>query len=139
LKLLQQKNKTMKIAVPVTSDNKLDSHFGHCKYFKIFSVKNENEIECIKKISPENGHGCKSGIASLLAAEGVEVLLAGGIGEGAVNNLNSAGIKVIRGCAGEPDDLVRLYIEGKIDDSGESCRHPRHHQHEGQQGTCHHS
>jgi len=126
----------MKIAVPVTSDNQIDSHFGHCELFKIYSIKGKDEIECIKKITPGNGCGCKSGIASLLAAEGVKVMLAGGIGTGAVNTLNSAGIKVIRGCSGNPDEMVKLFIEGKITDSGESCKQHRHsHEHKGE-GTC---
>jgi len=128
----------MKIAVPVTADNQLDNHFGHCEFFKIYSIKSEGEIECVKKITPGNGCGCKSGIAGVLAGEGVTVMLAGGIGSGAVNTLAAAGIKVVRGCSGNPDNLIKLYIEGKITDSGESCAEHEHHHHGGD-GNCHHN
>lgn len=127
----------MKIAVPVTSDNKLDNHFGHCEFFKIYSIKEDGSIDCVKKITPGNGCGCKSGIAPVLAAEGVTVMLAGGIGSGAVSVLNSAGIKVIRGCSGNPDNIIKLFTEGKINDSGETCLQHEHHHNHGSQGGCH--
>jgi predicted Fe-Mo cluster-binding NifX family protein len=50
-------------------------------------------------------------------------LLAGGIGNGAVNVLNSSGIKVIRGCEGSATEIAKQYIAGCIIDSGEVCHH----------------
>ena len=52
---------------------------------------------------------------------GVEVMLAGNMGEGAKNKLNAHNINVIRGCSGNVDELVNLYLEGKIVDSGLGC------------------
>jgi len=116
----------MKIAVPVTNDNQLDEHFGHCDFLKIYETEN-NKVLSSKKISSGNGCGCKSGIASTLAAGGVTVMLAGGIGNGAINTLQANGIKVIRGCQGNPDELIVQYLDGKLSDSGESCQHHEHH------------
>ena len=115
----------MKIAVPVTMENQIDGHFGHCESYGVFTISNNNEIADIKKVESGQGCGCKSDIASVLAADGVTVMLAGGIGEGAINILNSNGIDVIRGCAGNATEVVKLYLSGLVEDSGNSC-----HQHD---------
>lgn len=113
----------MKIAVPVKADGQIDNHFGHCDSYKVFAVSDENQISEIDEIKSAQGCGCKSNIASVLAACGVTVLLAGGIGNGAINVLNNAGIKVIRGCEGSAAEIVNQYISGRIIDSGEVCHH----------------
>lgn len=113
----------MKVAVPVTSNNLVDDHFGHCKFYNVFSISEQNKITEIQIVPSVAGCGCKSNIATVLASDGVEVLLAGGIGEGAIRVLNLAGIKVVRGCSGQAGEVVKQYISGKIADSGESCSH----------------
>jgi len=89
----------MKIAVPVTSDNQIDGHFGHCESYSVFTITDKREISDNKSVKSPQGCGCKSDIASVLAADGVTVMLAGGIGGGAINVLNNSGIDVIRGCS----------------------------------------
>jgi predicted Fe-Mo cluster-binding NifX family protein len=118
----------MKIAVPVTNSNQVDNHFGHCNYYDIFSISQHKEITDLKRIPSLQGCGCKSNIAEVLAADGVKVMLAGGIGNGAINVLNNAGIAVIRGCTGDSAEIVKLYLLGVITDSGESCHHHDSHQ-----------
>ena len=41
------------------------------------------------------------------ASDGVTVMLAGGIGGGAINVLNNSGIEVIRGCSGDAGEVVK--------------------------------
>jgi ATP-binding protein involved in chromosome partitioning len=134
----KQKVKSTKIAVPSTSDHLVDEHFGHCEFYTIYSISENHEISGIQNLKSEEGCGCKSNIAGTLAKEGVSVMLAGGIGEGAINVLNSSGISVIRGCSGNTEELVKQYLEGLITDNGESCKeHDEHHQ-EGHGHTCGH-
>jgi predicted Fe-Mo cluster-binding NifX family protein len=111
----------MKIAVPVTNENLIDSHFGHCESYGIFTISDKNEIFEIRKIESPQGCGCKSDIASVLASDGVTIMLAGGIGDGAINVLNYSGIDVIRGCSGNATEVVKLYLAGLVEDSGSSC------------------
>jgi predicted Fe-Mo cluster-binding NifX family protein len=113
----------MKIAVPVTSTNQVDNHFGHCNFYDIFSISQHKEVTGSKRIPSLQGCGCKSNIAGILAADGVTVLLAGGIGNGAINVLKNAGISVVRGCSGDSAELVKLYLLGALMDSGENCHH----------------
>ncbi len=123
----------MKIAVPVTRNNQIDEHFGHCESYNIFTISEQNEIANIEMIPSLQGCGCKSNIANTLAEKGVKIMLTGGIGGGAINVLKAAGIEVFRGCIGDASAAVRSFLEGGISDSGESC-----HQHEAHQSDGHH-
>lgn len=109
----------MKIAIP-TRDNKVDDHFGHCDHYTIYTIEDKNIISQETFPSPE-GCGCKSGIAATLKNMGVDVMLAGNMGEGAKNKLESQGIKVIRGCAGSVQVVIGGYLAGAIMDSGKGC------------------
>jgi len=127
----------MKIAVPVTEDKQIDSHFGHCESYNVFTISDKNEITDIKNLDSPQGCGCKSNIASVLASDGVSVMLAGGIGGGAINVLSNSGIQVIRGCSGNAIEVVKLYLAGLVKDSGSSCQQHDHHHQDGH--SCSHN
>jgi predicted Fe-Mo cluster-binding NifX family protein len=119
----------MKICVPVTKENTIDDHFGHCEFYNVFTVSEKGEITEVQTIESEQGCGCKSNIAGVLAKNGVTVMLAGGIGGGAINVLNNSGIDVVRGCSGNPEEIVKQFIAGNIIDNGISCQqHENHHE-----------
>ena len=109
----------MKIAVP-TKDGRVDDHFGHCDHYTICTIADDKVVGCVSMPSPQ-GCGCKSGIAADLQAAGVEVMLAGSMGMGALNKLSAHNIKVVRGCSGDVNALVEAYLAGEVDDSGISC------------------
>ena len=125
----------MKIAAPVTLSNEIDSHFGHCSFYNVYTIVNQR-IEHLEKMDSPEGCGCKSNIASVLATKGVSLMLAGGIGEGAIQVLNQSGIDVIRGCSGNATDVVNLYLAGSVQDSGSSCQ--LHNEHGDHEHTCQH-
>ena len=111
----------MKIAVP-TRDGVIDDHFGHCAYYTIFDIEN-NEIVATSRLDSPEGCGCKSNIASVMQEMGIELMLAGNMGQGAKNKLESHNIQVIRGCKGNIEMVVRAFLIGLIKDSGEGCSH----------------
>ena len=117
----------MKIAVPVTEENQVNGHFGHCESYGVYTISDNNEISEIKNVKSPQGCGCKSDIASVLSSIGVTIMLSGGIGGGALNVLNNSGIEVIRGCSGDATDVVNLYLSGLVKDSGNNCRHHEGH------------
>jgi predicted Fe-Mo cluster-binding NifX family protein len=131
----------MKIAVPVTVDNQISGHFGQSDSYGVFTISDSKEITEIKTVESPKGCGCKSDLASSLSTEGVTVMLASGIGDGAVNNLNNNGIEVIRGCSGNATEVVKLFISGLVEDTGNSCDHHAkdhgHHNHEHDHGHEH--
>lgn len=112
----------MKIALP-SRDNIIDSHFGHCEYFTVITVNQENKtILTQEKIESPAGCGCKSNIASVLAEAGVTLMLAGNMGDGAVRVLNHSGIEVIRGCSGNIETVAQNWLTGTLSDSGIGCQ-----------------
>lgn len=124
----------MKIAVPTKEGNLIDNHFGHCQYYTIFTITENKQIGKETYPSPQ-GCGCKSNVAMDLAHKGVNVMLAGGIGDGAVNKLATAHIKVVRNCQGDIDTLIDEYLKGDLKDSGTNCSHEGH-SHQGEH-QCH--
>ena len=115
----------MKIAVP-TRGNVVDDHFGHCEYYTIFSISKDNMIEKSEIYEAPQGCGCKSNIASILKEMGVKTMLAGNMGQGAVQKIAMAGINVYRGCSGNVNVLVKAFLNQQITDSGETCNHHQH-------------
>ncbi len=111
----------MKIAVPTKKDHQIDNHFGHCEFYTIFSVSDSNEILTETILESPQDCGCKSNIAYDLSELGVNIMLAGGIGDGAINKLASQDIQVVSNCKGDVQQLVENYLAGKIQDGGSNC------------------
>lgn len=109
-----------KIAIP-TRGNLVDSHFGHCEYYTVFTIDESKNVVLEEIIPSPEGCGCKSNIASILREHGVEIMLAGSMGDGAVYVLESNGIEVVRGCSGDKKEVLDSFLSGKISDSGQGC------------------
>jgi predicted Fe-Mo cluster-binding NifX family protein len=118
----------MKIAVPVTNNNQIEGHIGQCESYNVFTISDKKEIEGIAKMKSPGGCGCNTDIATVLASDGVNVLLAAGIGGGSTNAFNKSGINVVRGCSGDATEVVKLYLSGLVEDKGSSCENHQPHQ-----------
>ncbi len=116
----------MKIAV--ASEGKMvTGHFGHCENFNIFDVE-DNKIVKINSI-PNPGH--KPGfLPNFLNEMGVNVIISGGMGGGAVEIFNEKGIEVVTGASGGAEENTKMYLEGKLKSTGSVC-----HEHE-QSDSC---
>ena len=112
----------MKIAIP-TRGTVVDDHFGHCEFYTLFTVNEAKEITGEETLPSPQRCGCKSNIASVLKEKGVTVMLAGSMGDGALNVLNNQGIRVLRGCKGDVRKLAEAYLKGFVLDSGVGCHH----------------
>ncbi len=119
--VVEQKEQCMhqKVAVP-SRDGMVDAHFGHCQYFSVFSIQ-DGGISGEQVVDSAESCGCKSDIASILAKQGVTLMLAGNMGEGAVKVLKANGIEVIRGASGAVRPVVEAWLAGTITDSGVGC------------------
>lgn len=115
----------MKIALP-SRQNKIDEHFGHCEHFTVFAIDDQKKILSEERVASPAGCGCKSNIAQVLAEKGVKLMLAGNMGEGAVNVLNSHGIDVLRGCSGNVKEVAESWLSGNLKDSCIACAQHQH-------------
>ncbi|WP_430971966.1 NifB/NifX family molybdenum-iron cluster-binding protein [Sunxiuqinia rutila] len=95
----------IKIAIP-SKENSIDNHFGHCEYLTIVELNEQLEIIRVSPKATDKSCGCKSNLAEELASEGVQLLLAGGIGQGAINKLKSQHIEVIPGFQGTIEEVI---------------------------------
>jgi predicted Fe-Mo cluster-binding NifX family protein len=125
----------IKIAIPTTGTI-VDNHFGHCERYTIITTDDNRVIVKSEILPSPQGCGCKSSIATAFKEMGINVMLAGGIGEGAINVLNRHGINVIKGCSGDVKTLAESYLKDELIDSGESCT--PHNHHDGDGHTCNH-
>lgn len=118
----------MKIAIP-SRQGLLDEHFGHCEAFTILTLDETRKIVNEELLTPPPGCGCKSNIVDTLAEMGVKVLLAGNMGQGAVDKLEAAGITVFRGASGAVRSVADEWIAGTLRTNNDICS--AHHGHEG--------
>ena len=86
----------MKIAV-THNNGEIFQHFGKSEQFKIYCIENNKIISSEVVDTNGTGHGA---LAGFLKDRGVEAIICGGIGSGAVNALADAGIKVYGGVSG---------------------------------------
>lgn len=112
----------MKIAV-AKEGNDVSAHFGHCEGFQIYEVE-EKEVKGRSFVS-NPGH--RPGfLPNYLNDLGVNVVISGGMGGGAIAIFEEHGIKVITGASGEVEDVVQRYINGDLRSTGSICHEHQH-------------
>lgn len=107
----KKEGRIMKIAVTY-ENGMVFEHFGHTAEFKIFEVVDGKVVSSEVVDTNGSGHGA---LAGFLMQRGVDTLICGGIGGGAINALSNAGIKVYGGVSGDVDTAVNDFIAGKLE------------------------
>jgi len=112
----------MKIAV--ASDGRMVSqHFGHCEGFNVFTVQESKIID--SKFFQNPGH--KPGyLPNYLNDMGVNVIISGGMGGGAIEIFDEKDIKVVTGAAGEAKESVEKYLKGELESTESVCHEHQH-------------
>lgn len=114
----------MKIAV-ASEGNMVTEHFGHCTNFIVF----ETADKAIVKGEPIPNPGHKPGfLPNFLADLGVNVIISGGMGGGAVDIFNGRNIEVITGATGKAERAVEKYLADELVSTGSICH--EHHFHD---------
>lgn len=110
-----------KIAIPVDETGVLDAHFGHCKYFALLDV-NDGEILSEEMFTPpahEPGL-----LPRWLAEQGVTDVLAGGMGQKAIQIFNYNNVNVFVGAPKQSaKKLVEGYLKSSIEFTANYCDH----------------
>lgn len=134
----------MKIAVTYENGN-VFQHFGRTESFKVYEVEDNKVVS--GKVIGNDGLGHEA-LAGLLADKAIDVLICGGLGQGAQNALAAAGVEVVAGASGDADAAVEAYLRGELVNTGANCDHHDHPheeeegcggcgEHEGGCGGCH--
>lgn len=119
-KKLKDFNMNVKLAIP-SEDNKLSSHFGHCKQFAIYNINDNKVVEKKFVDTPEHTPGA---FPKFLNDLGIEVVIAGGMGNKAQTHFKNQGIELITGATDDNlDNLIQLYLDGRIKSKEVKCDH----------------
>ena len=118
----------MKIAVAAMG-TAVAGHFGHCENFIFFDTQ-DGKILAEQSV-PNPGH--RPGfLPNFLADHGAQVVIAGGMGGGAVDIFNERGVQVIVGAQGDARAAVQTFLAGELVSTGSVCHE---HQHAGECGN----
>ena len=124
-KLLENSEEKEMIRIAIASEGKnVTEHFGHCEAFLVYDVENGKIIK--EESLPNPGH--KPGfLPNYLADRGVNVIISGGMGGGAVDIFNERNVEVIVGASGDAKIAVEKYLNGELKTTGSICHEHQHH------------
>ena len=112
----------MKIAIACEKDQ-VTEHFGHCENFNIYNTEDGKIVG--EESLPNPGH--RPGfLPNYLHEKGVNVIISGGMGGGAVDIFNSHNIEVIVGVSGAAKKAVEEYLKGDLKSTGSVCHQHAH-------------
>jgi predicted Fe-Mo cluster-binding NifX family protein len=109
-----------KIAVPV-SQGKLALHFGHCQEFHFFTIEDEQVGNSEALNPPPHAPGV---IPEWVSQQGATDIIAGGMGQRAIDIFNQRGVNVFVGAPSkDPQKIVEEFISGELETQANLCDH----------------
>lgn len=113
------------LKIAVASDNGMvTQHFGHCQSFMVFDAEKGQIVKSEVVASPGHKPGF---LPNFLNDLGVNVIISGGMGGGAIDIFNEKGIEVILGASGEAKGVAEAYLSGNLASTGSVCMDHQHH------------
>ncbi|MBM7559971.1 NifB/NifX family molybdenum-iron cluster-binding protein [Marinitoga litoralis] len=121
----------MKIAIPLIEnlgkDSRISEHFGRAPYFGLIEYKDNGDYDLEIIENPLVIHQ-PGEVPTFMKNNGVNLVIARGMGERGYLILKKFGINVIRGANGTVDEIMKLFKEDKLKDV-EFHNHDHHHHH----------
>ena len=104
-----------------SSNGMLDAHFGHCKAFAIIDIENDIIVSEKSVDAPPHQPGL---LPPWLAERGVTDVIAGGMGQRAIDIFTHHGINVFVGAPQlSPALLAEGFVKGTITFNANYCDH----------------
>lgn len=119
----------MKIAIS-TDGRTVSAHFGRCPNYTLLDIADGKVLT--KEEIPNPGHS-PGFLPGFLSQRGVKVIVAGGMGPRAQKLFGERGIQTIIGVQGSVDEVVDLFLQGRLKPGESLCDHGAHHE-----GPCRH-
>ena len=117
----------MKICIPTETNKGKEAvvygHFGSAPFFTIYDTAN-GVVEIITNANAHHEHGMCQPMAAL-NGKGVNAVVTGGAGAGAIQKLNQGGIKVYRAISGTVADVTAQFANGRLKEMSvqNACAH----------------
>ncbi len=112
----------MKFAIP-TAGGRLCMHFGHCEQFALVDVDEADatKMHTTMVTPPPHEPGL---LPRWLHEQGVGVIIAGGMGQRAIQLFAQSGVRVVVGAPTDtPESLVTAYLSGSLASGANACDH----------------
>ena len=110
----------MKIAIP-TAQGLLCPHFGHCESFAIIDTADGRIVGRTDMVPPPHEPGL---LPRWIAAQKVNLIISGGMGNRAQSIFIQTGVEVIVGAPVDmPEKLVGQYLAGTLKTGANACDH----------------
>ncbi len=110
-----------RIAIPIDSDSILDGHFGHCKFFAVFDTEGKLTSSENRLTPPPHEPGV---LPKWLAEEGITDVIAGGMGNRAIEIFNHHNVNVFVGAPKlKAEELVNGFLNDTIQFTANYCDH----------------
>lgn len=116
----QRSTDTVKIAIPL-AEGMLCNHFGHCEQFALIDLQGKNIVQKVMVTPPPHEPGL---LPRWLSEKGVNVIIAGGMGQRALQLFQERGIQVLTGAPSlPPEELVAQYVNQTLITGENVCDH----------------
>lgn len=112
----------MRIAI-ASEKEKVTEHFGHCENFNIYDTE---DGRIVGESSIDNPGHRPGFLPNFLHEKGVNVIISGGMGGGAVDIFNSHDIEVVVGARGGAKTAAESYLKGELKSTGSVCHQHAH-------------
>ncbi|MBN2617484.1 MAG: NifB/NifX family molybdenum-iron cluster-binding protein [Spirochaetales bacterium] len=116
----------MIIGIPTNDRATVESHFGHCKEFAMYTVKEGKVVDTTYITPPPHAPGV---IPQFLSDNNADAIICGGMGQMAINLFKAKNIDVILGANGSVEENLQEFIKGDLMSTGSACEHDHDHHH----------
>jgi predicted DNA-binding protein (UPF0251 family)/predicted Fe-Mo cluster-binding NifX family protein len=113
-------NEEIRIVFPTNDKETVEEHFGHCKQFAVFTVKDKQIINTEFLDAPPHEPGL---LPKFLGEQNASVIITGGMGQKAIELFKDQSVEVILGARGKIEDNLNEYLNGDLYSNGTPCVH----------------
>lgn len=102
----------MKVAITYDKETgNVFQHFGKTQFFKIYQIQDGKIVSSEVIDNGGNGH---HELPPYLKALGIETLILGNRGQGAIDAIAASGLKEMPGITGNADNAAELFAKGEL-------------------------
>ena len=113
-----------RIAFPSNNRVNVEEHFGHCKEFAVYNIKDNQTASIDYIVPPPHAPGV---LPKFLGEHNVNVIITGGMGSMAIKLFKEQNIDVILGADGSIYANLDAYLGNKLESTGSACSHDEGH------------
>ncbi|MDF1537619.1 MAG: NifB/NifX family molybdenum-iron cluster-binding protein [Candidatus Thorarchaeota archaeon] len=114
---------SVKVAIPVDGNQGLDApvsaHFGHCKAFLVSTIEDGQITKTETLVNPPHS-ACAEPVINL-ANNGVQILIAQGMGGRPYMVTQQVGMAVIRGEGSTAREVIENYLKNNLSEFGQDA------------------